>query len=224
MRGNTELEDLSQRNTGGQDESERQNGPEAVDVVLRGGRLSGGWMLWKRVGFLMLGSVGWICITMVSSTVTMRAPCGVVVALQQQQPSPSPVIGIRGATTAENNTLPAIHDATYELVMAILKRNDLEPAGVLPLPLTAVPSAVEVLTFLVAQDVTEAFFTVTPDLTAAFAATPARTRVGVTAPLFGGVEAQVFHVQCLRLKLTGLTLVLMRFLSVDQDFSDTSRT
>lgn len=77
MRGNTELEDLSQRNTGGQDESERQNGPEAVDVVLRGGRLSGGWMLWKRVGFLMLGSVGWICITMVSSTVTMRAPCGV---------------------------------------------------------------------------------------------------------------------------------------------------
>ena len=79
------------------------------------------------------------------------------------------VIGIRGATTAENNTAAAILSSTEELVLEILSTNGLRPS-----------------------DVADAIFTVTPDLTAAFAATAARTRVGIVGvPLFGAVEAVV---------------------------------
>ena len=79
------------------------------------------------------------------------------------------VIGIRGATTADNNTAPAILSASEELVRELLRANNLRPS-----------------------DVADAIFTVTPDLTAAFAATAARTRVGIIGvPLLGAVEAAI---------------------------------
>ena len=79
------------------------------------------------------------------------------------------VIGIRGATTANNNTAAAILSSSEELILEILRTNGLHPS-----------------------DVADAIFTVTPDLTAAFAATAARTRVGIAGvPLFGAVEATV---------------------------------
>ena len=59
--------------------------------------------------------------------------------------------GIRGATTADANTEEAIHAATTELVMALVEANDLEEDS-----LAAV------------------FFTMTPDLDAAWPATAAR--------------------------------------------------
>jgi chorismate mutase len=75
---------------------------------------------------------------------------------------------VRGATTAANNTADAIHDASEELIREIMKRNSIR-----------------------APDVVEAMFTVTPDLTAAFAATAARTRVGLNVPLLGAQEVSV---------------------------------
>ena len=59
--------------------------------------------------------------------------------------------GIRGATTADANTEEAIHSATSELVQALIDANGLEEDS-----LAAV------------------FFTMTPDLDAAFPATAAR--------------------------------------------------
>ncbi len=59
--------------------------------------------------------------------------------------------GIRGATTADANTEEAIHAATTELVMALVEANDLKEDS-----LAAV------------------FFTMTPDLDAAWPATAAR--------------------------------------------------
>ena len=77
------------------------------------------------------------------------------------------VVGIRGATTADNNTAAAILSASEELVREVLSANKLRPS-----------------------DVADAIFTVTPDLTAAFAATAARARVGIIGvPLLGAVEA-----------------------------------
>ena len=61
------------------------------------------------------------------------------------------VRGIRGATTADANTAEAIHSATAELVQALIDANDLKEDSL---------SAV--------------FFTMTPDLDAAFPATAAR--------------------------------------------------
>jgi len=59
--------------------------------------------------------------------------------------------GIRGATTAEENTTEAILAATRELLALIVEANDLK-----------------------AEDVASAIFTTTPDLTAAFPAKAAR--------------------------------------------------
>jgi chorismate mutase len=59
--------------------------------------------------------------------------------------------GIRGATTAEENTAEAILTATKELLELIIEANDLKT-----------------------EDVASAIFTTTPDLTAAFPAQAAR--------------------------------------------------
>ena len=59
--------------------------------------------------------------------------------------------GIRGATTVEDNSADAILEATEELLAQIVRANG-----------------------LVIKDVASAFFTVTPDLTAAFPASAAR--------------------------------------------------
>ena len=67
------------------------------------------------------------------------------------------VRGIRGATTAEADTRDAILDATEELLRELCSENEIDPA-----------------------DVASAFFTVTPDLTAAFPAEVARVRLGWT--------------------------------------------
>ena len=68
--------------------------------------------------------------------------------------------GIRGATTADANTEEAIHEATSELVQALIDSNDLKEDS-----LAAV------------------FFTLTPDLDAAFPATAARSLAWANAPL-----------------------------------------
>ena len=68
--------------------------------------------------------------------------------------------GIRGATTADANTEEAIHSATTELVQALIDANDLDEDS-----LAAV------------------FFTMTPDLDAAFPATAARKLAWANAPL-----------------------------------------
>ena len=68
--------------------------------------------------------------------------------------------GIRGATTADANTEEAIHEATAELVQALIDANSLEEDS-----LAAV------------------FFTLTPDLNAAFPATAARKLAWANAPL-----------------------------------------
>jgi chorismate mutase len=88
--------------------------------------------------------------------------------------------GIRGATTASNNTASGIHDASEELLREMMRRNGIGK-----------------------QDVTEALFAATPDLTAAFAATAARTRVGLDVPLFGMQEAAVdgSPARCIRVLL-----------------------
>jgi chorismate mutase len=59
--------------------------------------------------------------------------------------------GIRGATTAEENTAEAILTATKELLELIIEANDLR-----------------------VEDIASAIFTTTPDLTAAFPAQAAR--------------------------------------------------
>ena len=62
-----------------------------------------------------------------------------------------PMRGIRGATTANENTRDAILDATRELLDVIAQRNELHPS-----------------------DIVSIVFTVTPDLDAAFPAAAAR--------------------------------------------------
>jgi chorismate mutase len=59
--------------------------------------------------------------------------------------------GLRGATTAERDDADAILDATRGLLDALIRENDLRP-----------------------EDVASAFFTVTPDLSAAYPARAAR--------------------------------------------------
>lgn len=63
--------------------------------------------------------------------------------------------GIRGATTARENTAEAIHEATVELLRALVAANDLHP-----------------------DEIVAAIFTATPDLNAAFPATAARHELG----------------------------------------------
>jgi chorismate mutase len=58
---------------------------------------------------------------------------------------------VRGATTVEANTIPAIHDAVAELLQALVESNDLTP-----------------------ETIAAVFFTVTPDLTAISVAKVAR--------------------------------------------------
>ena len=76
--------------------------------------------------------------------------------------------GIRGATTADANTEEAIHEATTELVQALIDANDLEEDS-----LAAV------------------FFTITPDLDAAFPATAARKLAWANAPLMDMTQVVV---------------------------------
>lgn len=80
------------------------------------------------------------------------------------------VRGLRGATTAESNTKPAIAQATRELLEALARENGFAPG-----------------------DVAAAFFTATPDLDAGFPATTARVDIGwSTAAL---MDLQQMHVQ-----------------------------
>ena len=76
--------------------------------------------------------------------------------------------GIRGATTADANTEEAIHAAATELVQALIDANALEEDS-----LAAV------------------FFTMTPDLNAAFPATAARRLAWTKAPLLDITQVAV---------------------------------
>ena len=76
--------------------------------------------------------------------------------------------GIRGATTADANTVEAIHSATAEMVQALIEANDLEEDS-----LAAV------------------FFTITPDLDAAFPATAARLTAWPNVPLMDMTQVVV---------------------------------
>ena len=76
--------------------------------------------------------------------------------------------GIRGATTADANTEEAIHEATTELVQALIDANSLEEDS-----LAAV------------------FFTITPDLDAAFPSTAARRLAWANAPLIDVTQVVV---------------------------------
>ena len=76
--------------------------------------------------------------------------------------------GIRGATTADDNTPEAILQATRELLLLIIEANDL--AG---------------------EDISSAIFTTTPDLTAEFPALAARQLGWHDVALMCGHEMQV---------------------------------
>ena len=73
--------------------------------------------------------------------------------------------GVRGATTVEANSPESILDATKELLVAMLKANDLD-----------------------VEYVASAFFTVTPDLNAEFPAIAARDMGWNTVALLCGHE------------------------------------
>ena len=75
------------------------------------------------------------------------------------------VRGIRGATTAEANTVEAIVDATSELLQAMLKVNEVD-----------------------VEYVASAFFTTTLDLNAEFPALVARDILGTNVALLCGHE------------------------------------
>ena len=79
-----------------------------------------------------------------------------------------PVRGVRGATTAEANTSPAILAATRELLSRLVADNG-----------------------LAVEDIASAFFTVTPDITAGFPAAAARQLGWVHAALMDAVEVPV---------------------------------
>ena len=76
--------------------------------------------------------------------------------------------GIRGATTAEANTREAIHGATAELLEALIEANGLEE-----------------------RSLASVFFTMTPDLNAAFPAAAARRLGWNSTALLGAVESDV---------------------------------
>ena len=78
------------------------------------------------------------------------------------------VSAVRGATVARENSQQAIWDATEELLSALIREN------------------------AIAQDeVVAAFFTMTPDLDAAFPAYAARRLGWTDVPLLGAVETPV---------------------------------
>ncbi len=99
----------------------------ANEELLRGAGFAAVECCWRSLNF-----AGWI------ATRPAEAPISMTHA-------------IRGATVVAHNTPDAIHDATRDLLRAILERNELDPA-----------------------DIVSAFFTVTPDLNAAFPAKAAR--------------------------------------------------
>ena len=76
--------------------------------------------------------------------------------------------GLRGATTAAANTREAIHDATGELLAALIAANGLEE-----------------------PQLASVFFTMTPDLNAAFPAAAARRLGWNSTALIGAVETDV---------------------------------
>ena len=78
------------------------------------------------------------------------------------------VRGIRGATTATENTAEAITDATEELLRELITQNDLD-----------------------AQEIAFAYFTTTPDLTAEFPALAARKLGWLDVPLLCGHDMNV---------------------------------
>lgn len=78
------------------------------------------------------------------------------------------VRGIRGAITVEQNTQEQIDLATQEMVKAIVEKNSLK-----------------------VEDIISAFFTVTPDLNAAFPATSARKLGWLRVPLMCCTEIPV---------------------------------
>ena len=73
--------------------------------------------------------------------------------------------GVRGATTADENTAESIRAAIRELVVAMAERNGIKP-----------------------EDVACAMFTTTPDLTASFPAEAVRHMGWDHVPLLGAVE------------------------------------
>jgi chorismate mutase len=79
-----------------------------------------------------------------------------------------PVRGIRGATTAGANTSEAIIEATEELLLELVKLNDIDPA-----------------------EVAFAYFTTTRDLNAEFPAFAARRIGWLDVPLLCGVDMDV---------------------------------
>jgi chorismate mutase len=78
------------------------------------------------------------------------------------------VRGIRGAITTEANTAEAICSATLELVRVIVERNDLDT-----------------------REIASAWFTLTPDLDAAFPASAARSLGWSDVPLICATEIPV---------------------------------
>jgi chorismate mutase len=78
------------------------------------------------------------------------------------------VRGIRGATTAEENSETAILEATRELLEQMVKANNVEP-----------------------DEIAAALFTSTPDLTAAFPAEAARQMNWLAVPLMSATEVNV---------------------------------
>jgi chorismate mutase len=78
------------------------------------------------------------------------------------------VRGIRGAITAESNTVESIHEATRELLLELIARNKLD-----------------------IQDIASALFTTTPDLNASFPAYAARTIGWIGVPLICTTEIPV---------------------------------
>ena len=78
-----------------------------------------------------------------------------------------PCRGIRGATTASENTPEAIMEATQELLRAITAANNVQ-----------------------LEDIASAIFTVTPDLNAAFAPRAAREMGWNNVPLLSAVEVE----------------------------------
>jgi len=76
--------------------------------------------------------------------------------------------GIRGATTVEENSEPAVLDATRELLRRLAQDNNIEP-----------------------DEIAAILFTCTPDLTAAFPAEAARQLQWTHVPLMSAMEIGV---------------------------------
>jgi chorismate mutase len=100
-----------------------------------------------------------------------------------QTPDPNRIIllrGVRGATIAREDSREEIHSAIRELVTAMVQANEIEP-----------------------DDLASAFFTVTPDLHAAFPAEAARQMGWEYVPMLGAVEMAKYGApeRCIRVLL-----------------------